>query len=161
MDTEWSEGDRVTVRDRRVSGWDQGSQPPGPNLSFRQKAGPASGVPCSVRQAGPMQGWGNPGKNNKALSKPHLPPRSHPHNPERREANAGSGSQLTGRQYTWTAALLATLGSQLWSFPGGPVVKTALLLRGSIPGLEIRILQAAQSGQKKKKEIALCFLESG
>ena len=38
------------------------------------------------------------------------------------------------------------------------MVKTVLLLRGSFPGLGIRILQAAQSGQKKKKkEIALCF----
>ena len=42
------------------------------------------------------------------------------------------------------------------------MVKTALLLWGSIPGLGLRILQAAQSGQKKKKkEITLCFLESG
>ena len=32
------------------------------------------------------------------------------------------------------------------------MVKTALLLWGSIPGLGLRILQAAQSGQKKKKE---------
>ena len=36
------------------------------------------------------------------------------------------------------------------------MVKTVLLLRGSFPGLGIRILQAAQSGQKKKKKKSPC-----
>ena len=71
-------------------------------------------------------------KNNEALSKPHLPPKSHPHNPERWAANADCGQPADREAASpGTAALLATLGSQLWNFPGGPVVKTALLLQGA------------------------------
>ena len=139
------------MRDRRVSGWDQRSQPPGPNFVFPPKGRSSFWSPLLCEAGGAHAKLGKSWEEQKGFVQTSPPAQEHPHNPERRATNAGSGQPADRQAATWTAALLATLGSQSWSFSGGPVVKNALLLRGSIPGLGIRILQAAQSGQKKKK----------
>lgn len=76
----------------------QGSQPPGPNLSFHQKAGPASGVPCSVRQGRAHAKLGKSGRTMRLC--PNLTCRPGATHTTQRggQLMLTVGSQLTGRQ---------------------------------------------------------------